>query len=357
MTTDPTRPYVSVDLSTFTNTQRSAFDILWTWRSSIESGDALLELFGTSTDLPQLQKEALEFTTEATIHRYLVARNFNPELALAMLKGTLKWRSTYISRTTFPATAATHLVCEKCENCPTSHYFFPCGWDDAGRVVIYGCQARMKDTEVEGTVYHCMRSLEKAWKHPRSSGQFVYVVDFNGFGLRHATYARLGITWASIFASHLPERLGHLFLINPPGIFDIFFKAGKAFADSRTLAKIVILRGTPAEVVEKLSGYGMSESGMRVWLENAFAMDPGTKDKALIAQGTMPRLPVLSDVEAGELGLKTAGTTDEVPDEDETSKLEVPETKMAELKVRGIWDVEVARDLHAVQLVPSHPWC
>jgi hypothetical protein len=362
MTTDPKRPYVSVDLSTFTETQREAYNILWTWRTAgLGNGEALGELFGFSTDsakLSQLQTEALEFTTEGTIHRYLVARNFNAEAALSLLKGTLKWRSTYISRTTFPAEAETHLVCEKCQKSPTAHYFFPAGWDDSGRVVIYGCQPRMNDNEVEGTVYHCMRSLEKAWRHPRSSGQFDYVVDFNGFGLRHATYARLGITWAGIFASHLPERLGHLFLINPPGIFDLFFKAGKAFADQRTLDKIVIVRGTAAEVVGKLAGHGITEMGTRSWLEKAFAMDPYTKDKALIAAGTMPKLPVLSEAEAKELGIGLKGAADGGED-DKTlgSKVEIPETKMAELRARGIYDPEVARDLWAVQLVPSHPWC
>ncbi|KAI9012246.1 hypothetical protein DFJ74DRAFT_297258 [Hyaloraphidium curvatum] len=385
MATDPARPYCSVDLSTFSVAQREAFDILASWRKDgLEGGAAVDELFG---DRPQqvrkeLQREAVEWTSDTTLHRYLAARNFSPEPALSLLKGTLKWRATTISRTLVPP-GAPHLVCEACTADPLAHCFILVGWDSSRRPIAYGSQPRMKQTSPEGTVFHCMRFLELAWNHPASSGQFTYVVDFRGFGIREATQARLALTWASMFANHLPERLGSLVLVNPPGVFDIFYRAGKALADSRTLDKIKIVRGsTPAEAAAKLAEFGVVEPGTVWWLERAFGSDPWTKDKEKLRAGTLPRLPVLTDADCAELGLvdpegkpldseaiavAVAGTdSDKIRqgegDEDATLGRSRTPTLPAKEKLdtlretRGIHDLATARRLYEIQMVKNAPW-
>lgn len=367
MTTDPKRPYSRVDLTTFTDSQREAFNILSSWRqSALVEGTGLLEIYGPSLapeKLAALQKEAIEFVTDGTLHRYVVARNFDTEAALSLLKGSLKWRSTFISSANLPEKASSWQYCEKCDKAPTNHCLFICGWDDSGRTVAYGCQPRMRDSDVEGTVFHVMRSLEKSWLHPRSSQQYTYIVDFNGFGLRHATHVRMGIAWATLFSSQLPERLGHLLLINPPGIFDIFYSAGKKVADSRTLDKISILRGSSKEVLAKMSTLGINEPSMVWWLEKTFAADPYPKDAESIRMGTLPRLPVLPVDEARELGLLESQA--DAADEDDTltdskfkfaKRAELTEDQAKALRDRGIADLELALDLYEVQLVKHAPW-
>lgn len=65
-------------------------------------------------------------------------------------------------------------------------------------------------------------------------------MDFKGYGFWHAMQARLGISFATIFGQHMPERLCKIILVNPPAVFDILLKAIRPFVDHRTLNKVRI---------------------------------------------------------------------------------------------------------------------
>lgn len=123
---------------------------------------------------------------------------------------------------------------------------------------------------------------QHAHQRPCSGEQWVWVVDFRGFGFTHAMQARLGISFAKVFADHFPERLKALCMINPPTVFQLLLSAIKPFADERTMSKVQVLSGTDAEVCKQLGERGMSSESVE-WMRKVLAMDP--------VPGSLPPLP------------------------------------------------------------------
>ncbi|KAJ3081335.1 hypothetical protein HK102_002422 [Quaeritorhiza haematococci] len=246
-TTAGKRPYVSVDDSDLLHNQLETLNRMRSWRD----GTAL-----------QSDPQAKDFCTDATLLRYLVARNFHFDHAFQMLQKTLEWRKTAVHE---------NFTCERCDKVSSSHCFIPIGWDASGRVVVYGCPARATDTEVQPIVAHVVHCLEHCWKHPKSAGQWTWLVDFNGFGLSEAMQARLGISFATTFADHFPERLGRLILVNPPRVFSMLLSALKPFADHRTMEKIITVTGSAQAVREKLGEFEIGPE-MAKWTETALGM-------------------------------------------------------------------------------------
>ncbi|KAI9019905.1 CRAL-TRIO domain-containing protein [Hyaloraphidium curvatum] len=165
---------------------------------------------------------------------------------------------------------ATLRRCPDCDAEEKAHCFLPVGWDSSGRVVVYGSPPRATRSSVPETVDHVVRCLELCFSHPfTTSGQWTWLVDFAGFGLRHAMQARLGITFASTFEAHFPERLGRLVLVNPPGVFDLLLAAIRPFADQRTLDKVVSVHGAPTDaafVARVCEAGGFDDEGLRGWV-------------------------------------------------------------------------------------------
>jgi hypothetical protein len=134
---------------------------------------------------PEVQAFGAE---DHTLLRYLVAHAHSAPKALAGLAATAKWRATLVE----PG-----FSCAMCAARPGAHCFVSLGQDDEGAALIYGCPARASEGgEVEKTVLHCVNSLEKQWgAQGAAPQQWVWIVDFNGFGLTHAMQARLGISF------------------------------------------------------------------------------------------------------------------------------------------------------------------
>ncbi|KXS19536.1 CRAL/TRIO domain-containing protein [Gonapodya prolifera JEL478] len=240
-----------VPVASFDSDQLKAYQTLKEWRESLitpSDPNSSTETATTETAVPRLRDPAW-LLSDSTLHRYLVARNFSSEESLKMLRASLEWRETcgFIPET------PSDFKCELCEDESTSHNFIPIGWDRKSRPVIYGCPARATNPTVPPIVHHVVHCLEKCWIHPRSSGQWVWVVDFNGFGFKEAMQTRLAIAFATTFSNHMPERLGRLIVLNPPSIFSILLTAGKQFVDKRTMDKFVFMHGKPDEIVHRLN--------------------------------------------------------------------------------------------------------
>ena len=123
----------------------------------------------------QMNKDRREILAELSVRGPLAA-------------STAKWRATLVE----PG-----FSCAVCAARPGAHCFVSLGQDDEGAALIYGCPARASEGgEVEKTVLHCVNSLEKQWgAQGAAPQQWVWIVDFNGFGLTHAMQARLGISF------------------------------------------------------------------------------------------------------------------------------------------------------------------
>lgn len=224
-----------------------------------------------------------DYATHGNLSRYLRAHNNNLSHAKRGLEATVLWRETSISST---------FICAPCKDTNgAAHCFIPLGSDASGAAIVYGCPARASaGGEVTHTLSHCVNALEKQWNNSSAddhgSRQWIWIVDFNGFGFTHAMNARLGIAFASVFRDHFPERLKSIILINPPYIFKALIAAIGAIADARTLAKlhqVDVTNGTHAITVLKET-YNVIDTNILNWLQAVF-------DAPHTTPGTLPPLP------------------------------------------------------------------
>ena len=214
--------------------------------------------------------EARAFLSRATLNRYATARNGDFAAALANLRATLAWRAEHV-----PAA----LGCPACAADAHSHCFFSVGVEPAQRrVVVYACAAKARMNVKDVTVQHMVHTLEHAWRATDAlalAPQWVWVVDFAGFGLWHAMQGSTSNGALSAFSTHMPERLGAVLLLNPPGIFDILLAAVRPFVDARTMSKVHIVRGDKDALVNAFSQYGIvkgAKDGMAEWLAQTCSM-------------------------------------------------------------------------------------
>jgi hypothetical protein len=221
--------------------------------------------------------EIREFATHATIERYLSASRDNVLNAQRGIEATVSWRKDAIMP---------DFTCSACAASPGSHCFIPLGSDGGNAVLVYGAPARASaGGEVAATVSHCVNALEKQWRND-GSRQWVWIVDFRGFGLTHALNARLGIAFAQVFKDHFPERLKRIVLLNPPLVFKVLISAIGAIADSRTLAKIEQIEfQTGAQACEQLAArLAITDSDILHWLSAAL-------DEPSALPNSLPPLP------------------------------------------------------------------
>ena len=141
--------------------------------------------------------------------------------------------------------------------------------DKHGRVIIYlkiGRNDKMETAEVY--LKHMMYITERADRQSINggSGQFVAIVDLHG--LTWGTCPPMGMLKEaiSVLKKHYPYRLGGIFIVNAPGLFNWIWKLLKPFMPARALAKTFVLdhkdkKTTPAQIMEEKLGLGNVEEG------------------------------------------------------------------------------------------------
>jgi hypothetical protein len=234
---------------------------------------------------PSLSERGKAFIApEATLRRYLRARNGDVDAARENLVETLAWRESNL---------VPPYHCPACDAAPAAHCFLPLGWDAKSRPIIFGNPARAAESATGPTIHHVVTGLEVALSHPRSAETWVWCVEFKGFGLSHALNARLGITTASVFSRHFCERVGLILLINAPSVFQLLLSALRPFADPRTLDKVRFLTGDAAAVAAQLRDeYGFGEEATE-YVRAALDLPgtPGNVPPRLPADGLLMGLP------------------------------------------------------------------
>jgi hypothetical protein len=215
-----------------------------------------------------------------TLTRYLEASRGDVEAAKAALLASVAWRA---------ATLQPNFSCAPCAATPGEHCFIPLGADATGAALVYGCPARASGSgNIEHTIAHVAHALEKQFTGEAGGPaprQWVWIVDFSGFGLTHALQARLGLSFGYMFREQFPERLKRIVLINPPLLFRGLLAALSAIADERTVAKLTPLTaGTPEEVVAALRyRFDVHNEEALAWLQVVLRSPP--------TPGTLPPLP------------------------------------------------------------------
>ncbi|RXH74035.1 hypothetical protein DVH24_016857 [Malus domestica] len=137
------------------------------------------------------------YCSDASISRYLRARNWNVKKATKMLKDTLRWRSEY-----------------KPEEIP---------WNS-------------KSTK--GQIKYLVYCMENAVLNlPPGQEQMVWMIDFEGFNMSHIS-VKVTRETAHVLQNRYPERLGLAILYNPPKFFEPFFSMVKPFLEPKTCNKV-----------------------------------------------------------------------------------------------------------------------
>eukprot|EP00760_Papus_ankaliazontas_P020576 PhM_4_TR18462/c0_g1_i1/m.77200 len=222
--------------------------------------------------------EDRQFASDEALARYLTARKNKYSAARHMLEKSLQWRVQALPR---PKCV---MRCHLCDVDPYQHCFIPLGFDCFGNVVVYGCAPRARNHDADHAVRHVTQTLFYIWESFPFSKQWVWIVDFNGYGLTHAMQAKIGIAFLTTFDNHFPERLRAVILVNPPSVFQVLLKALKPFGDERTWAKLRTVKGKPEEVSRALAkNFGIVSNTTLTWIERVLSMEP--------KPGNMPLLP------------------------------------------------------------------
>lgn len=170
------------------------------------------------------------YCSDASIARYLRARNWNVKKATKMLKETLKWRAEYK-----PEEIRWDEVAHEAE---TGKIYRSNYLDKHGRTVLVmrpGCQ-NTKSTK--GQIRYLVYCMENAVVNlPPDQEQMIWLIDFRGYKLSNISL-NLTRETANVLQNRYPERLGLAILYDPPKFFEPFWTLAKPFLEPKTQEKV-----------------------------------------------------------------------------------------------------------------------
>ncbi|PKI48761.1 hypothetical protein CRG98_030843 [Punica granatum] len=163
----------------------------------------------------QLPQKLSIYCSDASIARYLSARNWNVKKATKMLKDTLKWRSDYK-----PEEIRWEDIAHEAE---TGKIYRSNYIDKHGRTVLIMRPSRQNSKSTRGQIRYLVYCMENAILNlPPDQEQMVWLIDFEGFNMSHIS-VKVTRETARVLQDHYPERLGVAILYNPPKFFEPFF--------------------------------------------------------------------------------------------------------------------------------------
>ncbi|KAK2416315.1 phosphatidylinositol transfer protein [Trifolium repens] len=161
--------------------------------------------------------------SDASVLRFLKARNYNTIKAARMLRGTIKWRLEFKP--------------DKIR------------WDDVAREALIGRLYRADYLDKQGRIVFVMKAgiqikylvycLENAILNIGSSTQeqMVWLIDFRGWSTSCVS-SKVTRDTAQVLQNHYPERLGLAVFYNPPKLFQSFWTMVKPFLEPKTYRKV-----------------------------------------------------------------------------------------------------------------------
>mmetsp|Transcript_42480 Transcript_42480/g.104124 ORF Transcript_42480/g.104124 Transcript_42480/m.104124 type:complete len:305 (-) Transcript_42480:114-1028(-) len=221
-------------------------------------------------DLPLSELNRALFNDPRTLRRFAVARRGDTDGAKKQIQKCCAWRDKHLS---LPISA---LTCPDCEKDVRNHCFFSLGPDHLGRNVVYACARRALINEAHGASQHMARTLEIGFARPGAASTWVWIVDFNGFGVHDAMQFTTSATVLSVFQDVYPECMGSVVFINPPSVLSILVSAVKKLLDERTMGKItsVKIKGGDLEGARACPHLSTLSEDQKEWLSKALAMKP-----------------------------------------------------------------------------------
>ncbi|XP_021896078.1 random slug protein 5 [Carica papaya] len=180
--------------------------------------------------LGPLPEKLTIYCSDASISRYLRARNGNVKKATKMLKETLKWRNEYK-----PEEIRWEEIAHEAETGKIYRLNFT---DRHGRIVLVMRPRCQNSKSNKGQIKHLVYCMENAILNlPPDQDQLVWLIDFQGFSLSNIS-VKLTKETAHVLQEHYPERLGLAILYNPPKFFEPFWMLVKPFLEPKTCNKV-----------------------------------------------------------------------------------------------------------------------
>ena len=191
---------------------------------------------------------ALEpWTDDATLRRYLRAREGNISKASKMLQASLEWRRSESPQTT---------TCSKCAAQPLSHNMRVVGFDEERRPVLYVSFGQAWDRfEPSFNVKHlqqCLESTEDLMRRRAAAAEadparvaplnerWVWIVDFEGYALRDNNPRSMILT--AHLLDRYPERLHKVIMYGAPWIFNSVWRVVRRVLNEETASKVCFTR-------------------------------------------------------------------------------------------------------------------
>ncbi|KAK8934667.1 Patellin-3 [Platanthera zijinensis] len=180
--------------------------------------------------LGTVPEELSLYCSDASIARYLRARNWNVKKATKMLKETLKWRLEYK-----PEKIRWEEVAHEAE---TGKIYRSNCFDKYGRSILVMRPSCQNTKSSKGQIRYLVYCMENAILNlPSDQEQMVWLIDFHGYNLSHLS-VKITKETADVLQNHYPERLGIAILYNPPKFFEPFWRVVKPFLEPKTSRKV-----------------------------------------------------------------------------------------------------------------------
>ncbi|KAL0432720.1 UNVERIFIED_CONTAM: CRAL-TRIO domain-containing protein C23B6.04c [Sesamum latifolium] len=170
------------------------------------------------------------YCSDASIARYLRARNWNVKKAVKMLKASLKWRLEFK-----PEEIRWDDVSMEAE---TGKIYRSNYKDKNGRPVLVMRPRCQNSKSIKGQIKYLVYCMENAILNlPEDQEQMVWLIDFHGFSMSNISIKVTRET-AHVLQEHYPERLGLAILYDAPKIFEPFWMVAKPFLEPKTANKV-----------------------------------------------------------------------------------------------------------------------
>lgn len=182
-------------------------------------------------ELGEHSSEAIkDFLSDASLARFLRARNWNVQKASKMMKAAVKWRLAFK-----PENICWDDIAEEAE---TGKIYRADYKDKHGRTVLVLRPGLENTTSAIGQIKYLVYSLEKAIMNlTEDQEKMVWLTDFQCWTLG-STPLKVTRETVNVLQDCYPERLGLAILYNPPRIFESFWKIVKPFLDHETRKKV-----------------------------------------------------------------------------------------------------------------------
>lgn len=182
------------------------------------------------TALGSLSGRAQLYCSDACLKQYLRARRGNIKKAKTMLKDTLEWRASFK-----PEDIKWEDVSVLAE---TGKMYIASFVDKHSRPVIRMTPAKENTDIFIRHVQYMVYTMESAALHlPPDQQQLVVIVDFKGWSIFKVTPISIVREIAHVLQNHYPERQALGIMLNPPKVFEYFWKLWKPLIDPATYQK------------------------------------------------------------------------------------------------------------------------